>query len=97
MVEATLHQPWKYEQEFVLKISQVINMIFGGPTTAGTSRLSRKDYAREVMYIEEDAPKWAIVEGVTAFDGFDLEGLKFSYDDPLVVTPMIENLKLKES
>ncbi|KAK1353835.1 hypothetical protein POM88_052200 [Heracleum sosnowskyi] len=37
----------------------VINMIFGGPTTDGSSRNSRKAFAREVMTVVGEAPKRA--------------------------------------
>ena len=69
----------------------VINMIFGGPTAAGTSRNSQKAYAREVMHIVGETPKRAKTEQVLNFDDQDLEGIKFPHDDPLVITPIIGN------
>ena len=73
----------------------VINMIFGGPTAAGTSSNSRKAYAREVMTIVGEAPKRARVEASIAFDDSDLKGVKFPHDDPLVITPIIGNSPVK--
>ena len=66
-------------------------MIYGGPTTAGSSRNSRKAYVREVMSIVGEAPKRARTEVQLAFDDSDLEGVKFPHDDPLVITPVIGN------
>ena len=73
----------------------VINMIFGGPTAAGTSKNSRKAYAREVMHIVGEAPKRARTEVSLMFDDTDLEGVKFPHDDPLVITPVIGNSSVK--
>ena len=61
-------------------------MIFGGPTAAGTSKNSRKAYAREFMHIVGEAPKKARTEVSLMFDDTDLEGVKFPHDDPLVIT-----------
>jgi hypothetical protein len=73
----------------------VINMIFGGPTAAGSSRNSRKAYAREVMTVVGEAPKRAKTEVAITFDDSDLEGVKFPHDDPLVIIPVIGNSKTK--
>ncbi|XP_074377946.1 uncharacterized protein LOC141719464 [Apium graveolens] len=73
----------------------VINMIFGGPTAADTFKNSRKAYAREVMHIVGEAPKRAKTGVTMSFDDFDLEGVKFPHDDPLVITPIIGNIPLK--
>lgn len=73
----------------------VINMIFGGPTTAGTSSNSRNAYAREVMHIVGETPKRAKVEITITFEDSDLEGIKFPHDDPLVISPIIENFEVK--
>ena len=70
-------------------------MINGGPTAAGSSRNSRKAYAREVMSIVGEAPKRARMEASLTFDDSDLEGVKFPHDDPLVITPMIGNSSVK--
>ncbi|XP_074374768.1 uncharacterized protein LOC141715188 [Apium graveolens] len=69
----------------------VINMISGGPTTAGTTRNSRKSYAREVMSIVGEQSKRSKSEMTLEFGDPDLEGLKFPQDDPLVITPIIGN------
>ncbi|XP_074323524.1 uncharacterized protein LOC141660441 [Apium graveolens] len=69
----------------------VMNMILGGPTTAGTTRNSRKAYAREVMSIVGEPSKRSKSEMTLEFGDPDLEGLKFSQDDPLVITPIIRN------
>jgi hypothetical protein len=73
----------------------VINMISGGPTAAGTTKSSRKAYAREVMNIDGEAPKRARTELTIGFDDSDLEGVKFPHDDPLVITPVIGNSEVK--
>ncbi|KAK1403405.1 hypothetical protein POM88_003010 [Heracleum sosnowskyi] len=73
----------------------VINMIFGGPTVAGSSRNSRKVYVREVMTVVGEAPKRAKTEVAISFDDSDLEGVKFPHDDPLVIIPVIGNSKTK--
>jgi hypothetical protein len=70
-------------------------MIFGGPTAAGSSRNSRKAYAREVMTVVGEAPKRAKTEVAISFDDSDLEGVKFPHDDPLVIIPVIGNSKTK--
>jgi hypothetical protein len=70
-------------------------MINGGPTAAGSSRNSRKAYAREVMSIVGEAPKRARTEASLTFDDADLEGVKFPHDDPLVIAPMIGNSSVK--
>ncbi|XP_074327773.1 uncharacterized protein LOC141665688 [Apium graveolens] len=69
----------------------VINMISGGPTTAGTTRNSRKAYAREVMGIVGKPSNHSKSEMTLEFGDPDLEGLKFPQDDPLVITPIIGN------
>ncbi|XP_074328083.1 uncharacterized protein LOC141665997 [Apium graveolens] len=68
----------------------VINMI-SGPTTTGTTRNSRKAYAREVMSIVGEPSKRSKSEMTLEFGDPDLEGLKFPQDDPLVITPIIVN------
>ncbi|XP_074348960.1 uncharacterized protein LOC141687788 [Apium graveolens] len=67
----------------------VINMISGGPTIAGTTRNSRKAYAREVMSMVGEPSKHSKSEMTLEFGDPDLKGLKFTQDDPLVVTPVI--------
>ncbi|KAL8104641.1 hypothetical protein AgCh_028751 [Apium graveolens] len=69
----------------------VINTIFGGPTATGLSKNFRKAYAREVMHIVGEDPKRARTGVTMSFDDFDLEGVKFPHDDPLVITPIIGN------
>ncbi|XP_074351631.1 uncharacterized protein LOC141690756 [Apium graveolens] len=69
----------------------VINMISGGPTAAGTTRNSRKAYAREVMSIVGEPSKRSKSEMMLEFGDPDLEGLKFPQDDPLVIIPIIGN------
>ncbi|KAL8135527.1 hypothetical protein AgCh_010247 [Apium graveolens] len=69
----------------------LINMISGGPTTAGTTRNSRKAYAREVKSIVGEPSKRSKSEMTLEFGDLDLEGLKFPLDDPLVITPIIGN------
>ncbi|XP_074324063.1 uncharacterized protein LOC141660985 [Apium graveolens] len=54
-----------------------INMISGGPTTAGTARNSRKAYAREVMSIFGEPSKRSKLEMTLEFGDPNLEGLKF--------------------
>ncbi|KAK1361041.1 hypothetical protein POM88_045515 [Heracleum sosnowskyi] len=73
----------------------VINMIFGGPTAAGSSRNSRKAYAREVMTVVGEAPKRARTEVSIGFDDSNLEGVKFPHDDPLGIIPVIGNSETK--
>ncbi|KAK1403967.1 hypothetical protein POM88_003572 [Heracleum sosnowskyi] len=73
----------------------VINMIFGGPTDAGSSRNSRKAYARKVMTVVGEAPKRARTEISIGFDDSDLEGVKFPHDDPLVIVHVIGNSETK--
>ena len=70
-------------------------MINVGPTTTGSSRNSRKTYAREVMSIIGEAPKRARTEVSLTFDDSDLEGVKFPHDDPLVIAPVIGNSSVK--
>lgn len=72
----------------------MIKMFFGGPTVVGTFRNSRKGYAREVMHIVGEASKRDKTEVFVSFDDSDLEGVKFSHDDPLVITPVIRNSKV---
>ncbi|XP_074351497.1 uncharacterized protein LOC141690611 [Apium graveolens] len=62
----------------------VINMISEGPTAAGTTRNSRKAYAREVMSIVGEPSKRSKSEVTLEFGDPDLEGLKFPQDDPLL-------------
>ncbi|XP_074336005.1 uncharacterized protein LOC141673171 [Apium graveolens] len=69
----------------------VINMISGGHTAVGTTRNSRKAYAREVMGIVGEPSKRSKSLMTLEFGDPDLEGLKFSQDDPLVITPVIGN------
>ncbi|XP_074324196.1 uncharacterized protein LOC141661095 [Apium graveolens] len=69
----------------------VINIISGGPTTTGTTRNSRKAYAREVMSIVGDPSKHSKSELTLEFSDPDLEGFKFPQDDPLVITLIIGN------
>ncbi|XP_074327405.1 uncharacterized protein LOC141665324 [Apium graveolens] len=66
-------------------------MIFRGRTTAGTTRNSQKAYAREVMSIVGKLSKRSKPEITPEFGDLDLEGLKFSQDDPLVITLLIGN------
>ncbi|XP_074374657.1 uncharacterized protein LOC141715071 [Apium graveolens] len=68
-----------------------INMISGGPTSAGTTRNSRKAYVREVMSIVGEPSKRSKSDMMFEFGDPDLEGLKFPHDDSLVVSPIIEN------
>ncbi|XP_074356342.1 uncharacterized protein LOC141696049 [Apium graveolens] len=69
----------------------VINMISGGPTSAGTTRNSRKAYVREVMSIVGEPSKCSKSEMTLEFGNPDLEGLKFPQDDHLGITPIIGN------
>ncbi|XP_074336816.1 uncharacterized protein LOC141673989 [Apium graveolens] len=69
----------------------VINMISGGPTTAGNTRNSRKAYEREVMSIVGEPSKCSKSEMMLEFGDPNLEGLKFPQDNPLVITPIIGN------
>ncbi|XP_074376827.1 uncharacterized protein LOC141718345 [Apium graveolens] len=69
----------------------IINIISGGPTTAGTTRNSGKAYAREVISIVGEPSKRSKSEMTLEFGDPDLEGLKFPQDDPLVITPIIRN------
>ncbi|XP_074323367.1 uncharacterized protein LOC141660292 [Apium graveolens] len=69
----------------------VINMISGGPTAGGTTRNSRKAYAREVMSIVGEPSKRSKSEMILEFGDPDLEGLKFPQNDPLVITSIIGN------
>ncbi|XP_074336969.1 uncharacterized protein LOC141674145 [Apium graveolens] len=62
----------------------VINMISGGPTVDGTTRNSRKAYAREVINIVREPSKRSMSEMTLEFGDPDLEGLKFPQDDPLL-------------
>ncbi|XP_063942645.1 uncharacterized protein LOC135150313 [Daucus carota subsp. sativus] len=73
----------------------VINVISGGPKSAGTSSNSRKAYAREVMSIVGEPPKRAKIDYALAFDNVDLEKVKFPHDEPLVITPVIGNSSVK--
>ncbi|XP_074371526.1 uncharacterized protein LOC141712462 [Apium graveolens] len=47
------------------------------------------------MRIVGDAPKGAKAEMTLEFGNPDLDGLKFPQDDPLVITPIIENCPVK--
>ncbi|XP_074347250.1 uncharacterized protein LOC141686091 [Apium graveolens] len=69
----------------------VINMISGGPTATGTTRNSRKFYAREVMSIVGEPSKRSKSELMLEFGDPEIEGLKFPQDDPLVITLIIRN------
>ncbi|XP_074377257.1 uncharacterized protein LOC141718772 [Apium graveolens] len=69
----------------------VINMILGGPTTACTTRNSRKAYAREMMSIVGEPSKHSKSEMMLEFGDPELEGLKFPQNDPLVITLVIGN------
>ncbi|XP_074346876.1 uncharacterized protein LOC141685686 [Apium graveolens] len=69
----------------------VINMISAGPTIAGTTRNSRKAYAREMMSIVEEPSKSSKSEMMLEFGDPDLEVLEFPQDNPLVITPIIGN------
>ena len=70
-------------------------MIYSGPTAAGTTKNSRKAYAREVMHIIGEPSKRARTEASLSFNDSDLEGVKFPHDDPLVITPLIGNSEVK--
>lgn len=59
------------------------------------SRNSRKAHAHEVMHIVGEAPRIAKTEISLAIDYSDLEGVKFSNDDPLAITPIIGNSEVK--
>lgn len=72
-------------------------MISEGTTIVGSSRNSRKAYARVVILIVGEAPKRAKTEIVLAFDDSDLEGVMFYHDDPLVIAPVIGNNQVKKS
>ena len=48
------------------------------------------------MHIVGEAPKKARAEVSLIFDDTDLEGVKFSHDDPLVITPVIGNSSVKK-
>ncbi|XP_074327502.1 uncharacterized protein LOC141665416 [Apium graveolens] len=69
----------------------VINMILGDPTSAGTTRNSRKVYARLLMSIVKKPSKRFKSEITLEFSDPDLEGLKFTQDEPLVITLVIGN------
>ncbi|XP_074323478.1 uncharacterized protein LOC141660393 [Apium graveolens] len=70
-------------------------MIFGGPTATELSENSRKAYAREVKHIVGEASKRARTGVTVTFDDFNLEGVKFPHDDPLVIKPIIGNISVK--
>ncbi|XP_074351316.1 uncharacterized protein LOC141690411 [Apium graveolens] len=63
--------------------------------TVGTTKNSRKAYAREVMSIVIDTRKRAKTEMTLQFGDPDLDGLKFPQDDPLVITLIIGNCPVK--
>ncbi|XP_074355821.1 uncharacterized protein LOC141695478 [Apium graveolens] len=69
----------------------VINKISGGPTSAGTTRNSRKAYTREVISRVGEPSKRSKSEMTLEFGDPDTEGLKFPQDYPLVITPIIGN------
>ncbi|XP_074337460.1 uncharacterized protein LOC141674649 [Apium graveolens] len=69
----------------------VINMISGGPIAAGTTRNSQKAYVREVINKVGESSKHSKSKMMLEFGDPDLEGLKFTQDDPLVITPVIGN------
>ena len=47
------------------------------------------------MHIVGEAPKRARTRVTMAFDDYDLEGVKFPHDDPLVIIPIIRNSPVK--
>ncbi|XP_074356102.1 uncharacterized protein LOC141695786 [Apium graveolens] len=47
------------------------------------------------MHVVGEAPKWAKTGVSMVFDDFDLEGVKFPHDDPLVIIPIIGNNPIK--
>ena len=55
----------------------------------------RKAYAKEVLQIVGRTFKKAKVETIISFNDDDLEGIKFPYDDPLVIMPVIGNSPVK--
>ncbi|XP_074360926.1 uncharacterized protein LOC141701163 [Apium graveolens] len=66
-------------------------MISGGPIAAGTTRNSQKAYVREVINKVGESSKHSKSKMMLEFGDPDLEGLKFTQDDPLVITPVIGN------
>ena len=45
-----------------------VNMISGGPTAAGISKISRKSYTREVLQVVGGPSKKARIEAIISFD-----------------------------
>ena len=78
-------QPW----------GPMVNIIFGGPTAAETSRNSWKAYEREVLQVVGDPPKKAKTGMEISFDDNDLVGIKFLHDDPPLIIPVIGNSSVK--
>ena len=54
-----------------------------------------KAYDKEVLQIVGMSSKKAKVETIISFNDDDLEGIKFSHDDPLVIMPVIGNYPVK--
>ena len=73
----------------------MVNIIYGSTTTAETSRKTRKAYAREFLQVVGGPPKKAKKGIAIVFDDDDLEGIKFSHDNPLVIIPVISNSSVK--
>lgn len=63
-------------------------MVLGGPTASGISNSSRKAYAREILTVE--APLMKALEQVISFTDDDLDSVKFSHDEPLVIGMIVE-------
>ena len=62
---------------------------------AGTSKNSRKAYAREVLQVVGGPSKKSRIEATISFNDNDLEGVKFPHDDPLVIIAVIDNASVK--
>ncbi|XP_074324345.1 uncharacterized protein LOC141706224 [Apium graveolens] len=74
---------------------QILMEIERDKDVPNSSKNSKKAYAREVMHIIAEALKRDKTGVTMAFDDFDLKGMNFPHDDPLVITPIIGNNPVK--
>jgi len=72
-----------------------LNTISGGFAGGGESSTSRRNYARQIMLINEDSCSFAERSSVITFSAEDFEGVIPHEDNPMVITLQILNWNIK--
>jgi len=73
-----------------------LNTISGGFTGGGESSASRKNYARQIMLIDEGSHAFVEKSSDITFSAKDFEGVVTHDDDPMVITLQILNWNIKQ-